>query len=179
MVTKVEAKVGERGVSREMAWLASWCATLSGWFTAIGLVFLVLFFTLGGVFGPLNDVAVILQYSLMIPLAVYFWRVTRQEGSRAEEVTLVIGIVGILGVICLQSLLVARVMPFQVQIFFLVPFFFVGAAWFVRLARTESLRPLVPGGLLLAVGAGLVIGYPFWAFPLGRRIRAGVTLDSI
>jgi len=50
--------------------VAGWCAYLSGIVAIFGIVFLVAFFTVGGGFGKLNDIAAIVQLTFMLPIAL-------------------------------------------------------------------------------------------------------------
>jgi hypothetical protein len=80
-----------------------------------------------------------------------------------------------LTVIILQALLVIGQLQFMQQVVMVIPAFLVVTLWFVineYLGRTEQ---KLPKGMLMAVLAGLVFGYPFWAFSLGRRLRSAET----
>lgn len=74
-----------------------------------------------------------------------------------------------LAVIVLQLLLVTGVLSFQQQIGIVLVAFLVVLVWFVingYLARSTN---LLPKSMVLHVLGGLYIGYPIWAFSLGRR----------
>jgi hypothetical protein len=150
--------------------LAGWCAYVSGIVSVFGIVFLVAFFTLGGLFGTLNDIAVIVQYVLMLPIALALQQLLRPNGQGLSLVGMLIGIAGMLAVIILQFLLVVDVLRFSQQIIMVVPAFLVVLVWFVVNAYLGRLSNLVPNSMLLTVLAGLYIGYPFWGYSLGRRL---------
>ena len=156
--------------SRGFVRFAGWCAYASGIVSVFGIVFLVAFFTLGGLFGTLNDIAVIVQYALMLPIALVLQQLLRPYGAGLSMVGMLIGIVGMLAVIILQFLLVIDVLPFSQQIIMVVPAFLVVLAWFVINTYLGRSSNLVPNSMLLAVLAGLYIGYPFWGYALGRRL---------
>jgi hypothetical protein len=153
--------------------LAGWCAYASGVAAVIGIAFLILFFTLGGIFGPLNDLAVVVQYTLMLPIALQVHRLVRPAAPRRSGIAAVAGLAGMLAVIVLQAMLVAGLMPFRWQIVLVVPAFLVVLAWFVVTGRLGRSTGLLPEGTLLHVLAGLYVGYPVWAVSFGRRLRTG------
>jgi hypothetical protein len=157
-------------VSGRLVRLAGWCAYVSGIVSVFGIVFLVTFFTLGGLFGTLNDVAVMVQYILMLPIALVLQQLLRPYGQGLSLAAMLIGIVGMLGVIILQFLLVIDALPFSQQIIMVVPAFLVVLAWFVINAYLGRSTNLLPNSMLLTVLAGLYIGYPFWGYSLGRRL---------
>jgi hypothetical protein len=157
-------------VSQRFVTFAGWCAYASGIVSIFGIVFLVAFFTLGGLFGPLNDIAVIVQYVLMLPIAFVLQQLLRPYGQGLSLFGMLIGIVGMLGVIILQFLLVIDALPFSQQIIMVVPAFLVVLAWFVMNAHLGRSSNLVPNSMLLTVLAGLYIGYPLWGYSLGRRL---------
>lgn len=157
--------------------LARWCAYASGIVGAIGVVFLfalyVALFATGRGFGlgEINDAAIVVQYVLMLPIAIVVWQILRPHAPNASLVLLVVGVAGILAIIVLQVLLLAHVLPFRRQIGMVSVAFLVVAVWFVingRLARSAS---RLPQGMALHVLAASYIGYPFWAFSLARRLR--------
>jgi len=154
-----------------LARLARWCAFASGAVSILGIAFLVAFFTVGGVYGPLNDIAVIVHYTLMLPIVVLVHRLVRPFAPRLSQVSAVIGFGSILAVIVLQALLVAGVLPFRRQIVLVIPAFLAALMWFVLTGSLGRRTEWLPKGTLLYILAGLYIGYPVWAFSLGRRLR--------
>jgi hypothetical protein len=130
----------------------------------------IAFFTIGGVFGPLNDIAVIVQYTLMLPIAIKVYRLVRPYGPLLSQVATVIGIVGMLAVIILQTLLVAGVLPFNQQIGKVSAAFLVVLVWFVLTGHLGRHTIQLPKGIILYILAGLYFCYPVWAFSLGRRL---------
>lgn len=147
------------------------CIYVSGGVSAVGIVLLVGFFASGiGALGTLNDVAVIAQYVLMLPIAVALHRAVRTTRPSASAASLVTGLAGMLGVVTLQALLVTGVVPFETQIGLVSAAFLVVLGWFLLVYRLGRHAGLLPGGLALHVMAGLYFGYPIWAFRLARRM---------
>lgn len=77
--------------------MAAWCAYLSGTVSVFGFLFLLAFFGgLGEQFGPLNDIAVIIQYVFMLPIAFAFWRYLREDGEQLSHFAFLIGLAGMI-----------------------------------------------------------------------------------
>lgn len=158
-------------LSEKLTRLAGWSAYVSGVISIFGIVFLVAFFAgVGGEFGTLNDIAVIIQYVLMLPIAVAFWRYLRPDNEQLSYIAFLIGLVGILTVIVLQVLLVANLIPFEAYILIVSAGFLVATVWFVITGIVGRSADKLPNGLVLDILAGLYVGYPIWAFRLGNRL---------
>ena len=153
---------------------AAWCAYLSGIVSAFGILFLLAFFGgVGGQFGTLNDVAVIIQYLLMLPIAFALWQSFRGQAEGLNLSSLLIGLAGMITVIVLQSMLVSNQITFGSYITIVSIGFLVATAWFVItgvLGRREGKQ--WPSAMGLDILAGLYFGYPFWAFKLGKWLMA-------
>jgi uncharacterized membrane protein len=158
--------------------LTAWCALASAIAAALGIAFIVIFYAGVPVFGPLNDIAVIIQYSLMLPLVFYVHGVLRDVSRPVSGRALALGLAGILAVIVLQGLLVFGILPFQRQILMVIPAFLVVTAWFVLIERAGREDDRLPKGTASAVLAGLVLGYPFWAFDLRKRLLSNQDLNT-
>lgn len=152
--------------------VATWCAFVSGFVSIFGIVFLVAFFVLRAPTGRLNDIAVIVQYSLMLPMAFAIHQILRTFGPRLSLAALLIGIPGMLAVIVLQVLLVTGVVPFAIQIIPVVIGFLVVLVWFIMTGYLARSTDKLPSSMLIHVLAGLYIGYPIWAFSVARRLRS-------
>ncbi len=150
--------------------LAVLCAFSSGIVSIFGIVFLTIFFTFGGIFGTFNDIAIIIQYLLMMPIAFMLWSALRPHGKTLSLVALLIGLAGMIAVVLLQLLLVTGVLPFSQQIGMVIIAFLVVLVWFIINQNLGRGSIILPRSLLLTVLAGLYFGYPVWAFSLGRRL---------
>ena len=151
---------------------AAWCAYGSGIASAFGIAFLFAFFVLGAPTGRLNDIAVIVWYSMMLPIPFGLFQILRTHRPNLSMAALLIGIPGMLAVIILQLLLVTDILPFANQIVPIVVAFLVVLVWFIVNGFLGRTSEKLPGGMLLHVLAGLYIGYPIWAFSVGRRLRS-------
>ena len=65
--------------SPRLSQIAIWCAFLSGFVSIVGIVFLIAFFGFGASTGRLNDIAVIIQYSLMLPIALAMYQILKPK----------------------------------------------------------------------------------------------------
>ena len=72
-----------------------WCAFLSGFVSIIGIVFLIAFFGFGAPTGRLNDIAVIVQYALMLPIAFAMYQILKPNSPGLSLAVLLIGVPGI------------------------------------------------------------------------------------
>jgi hypothetical protein len=148
-----------------------WASYVSGFIAFVGLVFLAIFFAGAPLFGPLNDMAVVIHYFLLLPIMGYLYQILKPYGERLNKISFAIGLVGVIGVIVLQSMLVLGAIPFQQQIVLVIPAFLIGAVWFVLIERLGRRDDRIPKGLTLHILAGLVFAYPVWAFKLARNLE--------
>ena len=151
--------------------VAVWCAYASGIVSIFGIVFLVAFFTTFiGPLGTLNDIAVIIQYGLLLPIALALHQVLRLHGPTLSLVALVLGIAGMVAVVVLQILLVAEVLPFAQQIGMVSVGFLVVLGWFMIIWHLGRSTGKLPSSMLLHVLAGLSSfgGLPFIQFGLSH-----------
>ena len=153
--------------------MAGWCAYASGIVSIFGIVFLVAFFTTFiGPLGTLNDISVIIHYTLTLPIALVLRQILRPYGPVLSQVAMLLGIVGMVAVIVLQILLVTGVLSFTQQVGMVIIAFMVILAWFVLNGFLGRSSDKLPKSMLLHVLAGLYFGYPFWAFSLSRWLRS-------
>jgi len=98
--------------SNQLIILCRWCAYISGFVCIFGIFFIIIFYIfylstgIGYGFGEMNDIAVIVQYALMFPITLLFYKILRSNGYKLSLFALLVGIIGILVVIFLQIILV-------------------------------------------------------------------------
>lgn len=85
--------------------------------------------------------------------------------------SLIVGLIGMLGVIILQAMLILGLLPFAQQVGIVSIFFFITLAWFLINRSLDSEGGFLPSSLVLTVFAGLVFGYPLWAWNLASTLR--------
>ncbi len=158
--------------SAKLLRIAGWCAYLSGIVSVFGILFLLAFFGgAGGKFGTLNDIALIIQYVLMLPIAFTFWRYLRENGEQLNHFAFLIGLIGIFTVIVLQGMLLSDQIIFESYIVIVSAGFLVTTLWFVItgvLGRRGGDK--LPGGMGMDIFAGLYLGYPIWAYRVGKKL---------
>jgi len=182
--------------------VTSWSAYLSAIATILTLITGILFFTVGGTYGKINDISSVFQVLFMIPLALVLYRLIPADTRMLGLIAALIGIAGMLVAAYGQTLLVFGKIDFEGS----MKYFPAGAAigiWLVvicvfalsynlfptRLAWTGILAGLSYIVIVLAflikgqqnivfyVG-GLVLGmsYPIWATWLGYLIGTGALM---
>src|SRR5512137_635798 len=101
---------------------AGWAAILSGIAAILAMVTLILFFALEvdsgeeHLWGPLSDIFPIVQMALLLVVARALYTIQRPVALRLSIIGTVIGVVGLLGVMVLQTLLLMGVMRFAQEI---------------------------------------------------------------
>jgi hypothetical protein len=152
---------------------ATWFAYASGAVSIVQLALLVLFYALGGPFGTLNDGAIVLQYLLAVPVMLALHRLLHPRAARASTIALMLGILGVLAISVLQVLLIVGVMPFAVQVGpVTAALFLLFGGWLLIAGYLGRSLPFLRPSLLMSIVGWTYLGYPVWAFWLGRRLRS-------
>lgn len=155
-------------------------AIVSGIIAAVGVVFLILFYVLtfatplkdvGGLFGGLNDVSIVIQYLLTIPLALSLRRILRPHAPAWVEVATLVGIASMLAVVALQMAFIFGALTFQQQFSWVSLAMIVGVGfWLVTTALIARATGRFPNSLRFSLLAVPYLGYPIWAFWLGKHL---------
>lgn len=174
-----------------------WLAYLGSAATVLTFVTGILFFSVGKPFGKINDISSVFQVLLMIPLAIVLFQLW--PSGLVGLLAAAVGILGMLISAVGQSLLVLGRIDFEGS----TRFFPAGAAigvWLILICALALGRDQLPElfswlGILAGIGyiltvigflwggqqnalfylGGLMlgIGYPVWAFWLGRLLLSG------
>jgi hypothetical protein len=174
--------------------LARYAALASGAAGLVANLLLVLFFALARPFqesatafswlGPVNDVAVILQFAALaaVPPALR----ARMGAARAVRVATVAAMLGSAAVVVLQVLLVGGVLDFGVQVVLVSAAFVVVFAWIFVVAsaghRTGLLpRPVTRYGLLVGASypVALLVAVPALLFTRGSATRYAFLVPAV
>jgi hypothetical protein len=154
-------------------------ATVSSIISAFGTVFLITMFILFGTphkekrlaFGLYNDICVAVQYLLTIPIALALYRILSPYNPSLIRIATLIGIVSMLIVIALQLALIFGVLTFQQQGIWVSLAMLAGVgSWLVMTGLIARSTGRLPHSVLMSAIAVPYIGYPVWAFWLGRRL---------
>ena len=153
---------------------------------AVGLVFLAAMFAAfaagaqatGMTLGFVNDVTGVVTPILAAPAIVVVGRILGTRSPRLAPVLTVIALVAMGAIVVLQSLLVAKVLTFERQILPVSLAMLVWGGWFVAvgyLGRRDGALPVGPG---LGLASALYVGYPVWAWRLGRWLVVATRVDE-
>ena len=93
--------------------LVGWAAILSAVATLLTLITGYLFFSTGGMFGPVSDPASAFRMLLMLPIAGALYLLTSQATAALALVATAIGVAGMLITAVLQALLVFRAIEYE------------------------------------------------------------------
>src|SRR5262245_35091616 len=102
---------------------AGWSAYVSAAATIMTFITAIIFFTVGGSFGKINDISSVLQLLFMLPLPLALYRLFRLNARTLNLLAGALGIAGMLVGVVGQSLLVFAVITYQQSLAF-----FPGAA---------------------------------------------------
>jgi hypothetical protein len=158
--------------------LGGWAAYANGVVSAIGLVFLIAMYasfavgatSSGLVFGWINDVSAVVAAVLILPLVIAVHVLLRPHTPILSGLAMLIGIGANVAIMVLQSLLVIEALTFEEEIGpVLIAFLFL-VVWLVMTGYLGSRSGALPHGLRMGLLAVTYVGYPIWAFWLGRRL---------
>lgn len=172
-------------ISKQTRTLSVWCAYISGTISIFGILFILIFYSfyLGTGkaygFGVMNDIAVILQYIFMLPLFFVFHKILGSSNQKTSFIGFSFGLIGALSVIFLQLMLVAGFIPFSKQIGMVTIAFLVTLTWFVINKTLDKGNILLPRSMFLNIMAGILFGYPIWAFKVAIKLKAGKELYEV
>lgn len=148
---------------------AGWAAYLSGIAAVLGLASLVLFFSLESapstaqaphLWGPVSDIAPILQMVSLLIVALGLYRIERSKVASLSLIGSTIGILGMLGVILLQLFLIIKVITFEQEILPVLVATGTVGIWLILVnfsSRRQQDFPTRLAGLGMAVGAAFVL----------------------
>lgn len=162
---------------------AGWAAVASG-VLGVAMVATLIAMFVGFALGPnarstalrlglVNDVLTTVVYGLALPVVPVMHVVVRETGNVRSLVLATLGAVGIVVTLVLQWLLVSGAMTFEQQIGSVSVALLAVAAWMVGTGYLAWNVGFLPHGVRDGLLGGLYIGYPIWAFTIGRRLLHG------
>ncbi len=155
---------------------AGWSALVAAAATVIGAITIVLFFSRGGIWGPLNDASSVVLMLALIPVAILIAAIESETATTLVLAPTAIGIVAMAITAILQALLVARRVTFEQT---KRPVLLLGAVvglWYLSVAAFAGHTALdgLLGWLALVSGLGFIaIGYGFLAGGERHPLAAG------
>ncbi len=154
-------------------------AIVSGIISAVGVVSLITMFILfatslrelGLTFGLINDISVALHCLLAIPIALALHRILLPHNAPLMRVATPVGIVAMVIAMILQLLLVFEVLTFQQQGVWVSLAMLLGVgSWLMITGLVARSTGRLPNSVVMSAIAVPYIGYPVWAFWLGRQL---------
>jgi hypothetical protein len=161
-------------------------AIINGIISTLGVVCLITMFVLFATpftdlaltFGFVNDICVAIQYLLTIPIALALYRILLPYNPALIRNTTIFGILMMLAVIGLQLLLIFRIVPFEQQVVWVTPAMLMGVgSWLVITGWVARSTGKLPQSVLMSILAMPYLGYPIWAFWLGRHLLKWPTVE--
>jgi hypothetical protein len=147
--------------------LFGWSAILSAVATIVTLVTGILFFSLGGVYGKINDAASVVQMFLMVPVAAALFFLTRIGAPGLAMIVVAIGVVGLLAAAVLQALLVVGAVDYEETIAAGLSAGGVIGLWLLLANALALIAGVLPAGLTIA---GMVAGVGYILLVIGFRL---------
>jgi hypothetical protein len=154
-------------------------AIISGIVSTIGVFFLIVMFvffatplkSLGARFGLINDICIAIQYLLTIPIALALYQILLPYNPTLIRLATVVGVFMMLVVCGLQLALVLGKLPFEQQVGWVTLAMIVGVgAWLLITGVVARSTGRFPNSMLMSSLAVPYLGYPLWAFWLGRLL---------
>ena len=147
-----------------------WVLILSAAASLATLVAGALFMAFGGTFGPISDIASIVQMVTMVLAAVYIYNLGSAGSFILALAGFLLGLAGMLVIGTLQTLLVLRVVSFEAT-FAAVLMGGIGIGlWMILGGLAVAMGVVVPPGLLyLGIAAGVAYCLPIVGYRLGGQ----------
>jgi len=145
--------------------IAGWSAYLAAVAAIISFAALFIFFAVGGVFGPINDAASVVQMIFMLPVALALYFLFRPLSPLISLAALVLAIVAMVGIAVLQALLVLRRVRYEQTLLPVLTLGGILGVWWILIGVQSLIGGMLPNGLnwaSIAVGVSamlLVIGF--------------------
>jgi hypothetical protein len=154
-------------------------AIASGIISAIGVMLIIAMFVLlrtplkglALIFGLLNDICVAVQYLLTIPLALALRRLLLPYRAALIQAATIVGIAAMASVILLQLALMFKVLTFRQQGLWVTLAMILGVGfWLMVTGLVARASGRLPHSVVMSAVAVPYLGYPAWAFWLGRLL---------
>lgn len=122
--------------------------------------------------GWINDALTIVVYGLALPVIVALHVILRPTGPGRSLLLAVLGAGGAVATMVLQLLLVSGALAFRDQVGMVSVALLVVGAWMIGTGVLARSIGFLPNGLRNGILGAIYLGYPVWAFDVGRRLRA-------
>jgi hypothetical protein len=187
-IPSVSGSVPRRVTARRWR-ITAWSAYASGTVAAVGVPLLIAMYAVIFRYGPRhpaierfgipNDVCVLVQYALAVPIAVALHRHNRATAPLLSLTVTTLGIGAMTSIVVLQSLLIAGVIPFEEEVVYVGIAMLILVIWFLVVGRLGRSSGLLSGRTtLMGLLGASYFGYPIWAFWLARQLQARALTES-
>lgn len=124
-------------------------------------------------FGVYNDIAIVVQYLLALPMVAALHRLLRADAPRASAAAALLAVLGIIGVTVFQWLFLTGVI--SLGQFFLTTgpstVLMIGS-WIVITGFLGRRTGTLHNSKAVIILAALYFAYPVWAFRVGRQLHS-------
>lgn len=165
--------------------IGSLAAQLSAAVAAVGILFLILMYVGLAtrtrqllVFGPLNDVCVLVQYALALPVVGALDRRLTALAAPQRRWLLALGLLGCGAAVVLQGLLLLGIMSFREQVGYASAAVLLAGVWTALAGLAARRHKVLDVNTRLLVGSALYFGYPLWAFRVSQQLRTRPEVGS-
>jgi hypothetical protein len=169
--------------------ITAWSAYASGTAAAIGVPLLAAMYAVIFRYGPRhpaiewfgipNDVCVLVQYALAIPIAVALHRHNRATAPLVSLTVTTLGMGAMISIVVLQALLIAGVVPFEEEVVYVGIAMLILVIWFLVVGRLGRSSGLLSGRTtLMGLLGASYFGFAIWAFWLARQLQARAVTNS-
>lgn len=156
--------------------ISGWAALINGGIGIVGVVLLILFFTVGEPFGTWNDLTSLLWTVTLLPVVFNFYRLGAGQGNPWRIFATVTGLLGLTAVFILQILLVLKVISIWQQTYFITAAYGAIGVWMIILSRIGHNESVISTGL---AGFGIAIGIGWILATVGIWIGGFPPADSV
>jgi hypothetical protein len=127
--------------------------------------------------GRPNDVLVLVQYALAVPLAVALHQHNRTTAPRLSGAATAVGLSSMTVIVVLQAALLADVLEFEDQVAYVGIAMLLLVFWFITVGRLGRANGLLTGSItLMSLLGASYFGYPIWAFWMARQLSHAADL---
>lgn len=120
--------------------------------------------------GWINDVLAIVVYGMALPVVPALYVLTRETGETRSVVLALLGAGSLVATIVLQWLLATGRMTFEAQILPVSLALLSAGVWMVGTGYLARATGFLPNGVRNGLLGMFYVGYPVWAFSVGRRL---------
>jgi hypothetical protein len=135
--------------------IVGWSAVINGIAFITSTIALVIFFSIGGIWGRVNDGLSVIWALTFIPIALYLYQLNRLDAPVVSVAALVIGITAMIVFANLQSLLIAGILKYQQTTTPVLASAAVIGIWMIANSALAIRGQSLPFGL---IGTGFIFG---------------------